>query len=217
MPPQGTQTYQVDDTVVQVGYQEWKGERFVASWGGSMFEALMPSLVLDETRFAPASLGWNDVRHAVVQRRYASEELGYRVWGMSPSRRPSGDGYSEYGVPVLGVRGYAAGAVAPYAGALALAVTPEPALANLQAMARHYEVYGEYGFYDSLDPSTGAVDYTYLTLDQLMLFVALANYLEPHCIQRQFAADPIAQRFLPLLQAEDALWPTATWEGHGQR
>lgn len=217
LPPQGAQLRQVDDVVVQVGYQEWKGERFVASWGGSMFEALMPSLVLDETRFAPASLGWNGIQHAVVQRRYATEELGYRVWGMSPSRRPVGDGYSEYGVPVLGVRGYAAGAVAPYAAALALAVTPEPALADLQALARGFDAYGEYGFYDAVDPSTGAVAYTYLTLDQLMLFVALANYLEPHCIQNHFAGDAIVQRFLPLLQVEDTLWPPARQETHGQR
>ena len=35
------------------GYYEWQGVRFVPSWGGSMFEALMPSLVLDELLYAP--------------------------------------------------------------------------------------------------------------------------------------------------------------------
>ena len=41
------------------GYYVWKGLRYVPSWGGSMFEALMPLLVLDEPRLAPASLGRN--------------------------------------------------------------------------------------------------------------------------------------------------------------
>src|SRR5262249_48073138 len=62
------------------GYYEWEGQRYVPSWGGSMFEALMPLLVLDEGRVAPESLGPNAVAHATVQRRYALETLGYPVW-----------------------------------------------------------------------------------------------------------------------------------------
>ena len=70
------------------------------SWGGSMFEALMPTLVVDERRHAPESLGRNDVVHAALQRRHALEKLGYPVWGMSPSATPAGDGYGEFGVPI---------------------------------------------------------------------------------------------------------------------
>jgi hypothetical protein len=87
------------------GWYEWEGVRYVPSWGGSMFEALMPTLVLDEPRIAPASLGLNAVAHATVQRRYALETLGYPVWGLSPSSIPPGDGYREYGVRVRGIRG----------------------------------------------------------------------------------------------------------------
>ena len=91
----------------------------------------------------------------------------------------------------------------PHASALALAVTPEPALANLRALAAAYDIYGDYGFYDAVDPRSGAVAYKYLALDQSMLFIALANYLGDHCIQQRFAADPIVQRALPVIAAED--------------
>ena len=104
------------------GYYAWRGVRFVPSWGGSMFEALMPGLVLDERRYAPASLGRNDRMHAVIQRRYALEKLGYPVWGLSPSASPATGAYGEYGVKPLGTRGYTAGAVTPHAAALALSV-----------------------------------------------------------------------------------------------
>jgi len=200
--PKAARTQTVRGHPVATGYYEWNGLRYVPSWGGSMFEALMPALLLDEARLAPDSLGANDRVHAEVQRRYALEQLGYPVWGLSPSATPQGDGYGEYGVKVLGARGYASGAVTPHASALALSVTPDAALANLRTLAAQYDIYGEYGFYDAVDPVSGAVSYKYLALDQSMLFIALANYLNDHCIQRRFAADPIMQKALPMIAAE---------------
>jgi hypothetical protein len=185
------------------GRYEWNGWRYVPSWGGSMFEALMPTLVLDEVQLAPKSLGVNDQVHAAAQRAYALERLGYPVWGLSPCATPLDDVYAEYGVKVLGARGYDAGAVAPYASALALSVTPAAALANLRRLAELYEIYGEYGFYDAVDPRRSAVAYEYLALDQSMLFIALANYLDDHYIQKRFAADPIMQKVLPIIADED--------------
>jgi hypothetical protein len=184
------------------GYYEWNGARYVPSWGGSMFEALMPTLVLDETRWAPGSLGANDAAHAAVQRAYALGELGYPVWGISPATTPAGHAYGEYGVRVLGVLGYPAGAVTPHAAALALPVAPEAAIANLRRLVERYDVYGDWGLYDAVDPRSGEVARTFLTLDQSMTLVALANHLKAGAIQERFAADPIAQRILPLLGAE---------------
>ena len=203
LKPQHARTKLVDGYPVAAGYYEWQGRRYVPSWGGSMFEALMPLLLLDEQRYAPQSLGANDAVHAEVQQRYADTQLAYPVWGLSPSATPAGNGYGEYGVQILGVRGYLAGAVTPHASALALMVTPEAALVNLRALAQRYAIYGDYGFYDAVDPVTGAVAYKYLTLDQSMLFIALANYLNDHCMQRHFAADPIAQKVLPMIGSED--------------
>ena len=179
--------------------QRWRGIAFVPSWGGSMFEALMPVLALDEPRLAPQTLGRNDEAHAMIQRRYALEELGYAVWGMSPSATPGSDAYAEYGAAPLGVSSYPAGVVAPYASALALAVTPAAAEANLRRLAALPGAYGDYGFYDAVDPQTGQVASRYLALDQSMLFLALANHLGGGSVRRHFADDPIGQRALPLV------------------
>jgi hypothetical protein len=189
--------------VVDGGTYEWGGLRYVPSWGGSMFEALMPTLVVDEKRHAPRSLGRNGHVHATIQRRYATEVLGYPVWGLSPAADPEGGGYAEFGVPVLGTLGYGGGAVAPYAGALALGPLPEATTANLRRLVESYDVYGEYGFYDAVDPSSGAVAHQYLALDQSMVLIALANHLERNVVTRLFATDPIARRALAILGDED--------------
>jgi hypothetical protein len=158
--------------------------------------------VLDERRYAPASLGLNDRRHAVIQRRYALEELGYPVWGLSPSASPATGAYGEYGVKPLGTRGYPAGAVTPHAAALALIVMPEAAITNLRQLAQRYPIYGDFGFYDSVDPVSGQVAYDYLYLGQAMLFIAIVNHLTDDAVHRLFDADPIIQGVLPLLRAE---------------
>jgi len=202
LPPQARDRKSVRGHALVGGWYEWKGERYVPSWGGSMFEALMPTLVLDEARHAPRSLGANDAAHVTVQRRWALEELGYPVWGLSPSSTPGTDGYGEYGVRVLGSLGYGAGAVTPHAVALALGVAPAEAASELRQLAARYDLYGEYGFYDAVDPRSGQVAHAYLALDQAMTFIAAANYLKDGCIRRRFAADPIAARALAVIGEE---------------
>ena len=200
--PRGTTDKTVRGHRFSAGYYEWEGTRFVPSWGGSMFEALMPTLLLDELRYAPDSLGANARAHVLVQRRYATETLGYPVWGISPSATPSHDGYGEFGVRVLGALGYFAGAVTPHAAALALAVDAPAAIANLRALAQRYDIYGDYGFYDAVDPQSGTVAYKYLALDQAMLFLAVANHLSGQALPRRFVTDPIVQSVLPVIGAE---------------
>jgi hypothetical protein len=203
LPPVGVHEKSVLGHSFTAGYYEWSGTRYVPSWGGSMFEALMPTLVLDEAALAPKSLGPNGRAHVLIQHRYATRDLRLPVWGFSPSATPASQQYGEYGVKVLGSRGYQPGPVTPHASALALGVVPQAALANLRRLAARYDVYGEYGFYDAVDPHTGRVAYKYLTLDQSMIFLALANHLADHSVQRRFASDPIIQRALPLLGVEN--------------
>ncbi|MDX2170194.1 MAG: glucoamylase family protein [Deltaproteobacteria bacterium] len=198
---------------VTAGVYRWRGLRYVPSWGGSMFEALMPTILLDEQRAAPRSLGRNGVVHAVGQRRYARQVLRAPLWGFSPSSRPDSDAYGEFGVKPLGSLGYPAGPVTPHALGLALAVTPRPALDALWQLATRFRAYGEYGLYDAVDPRSGAVATKYLALDQSMLFLALVNYLTDGAVTRRFANDPIMQRVLPLIGAED-FFPTA-WDAGG--
>ncbi|MEO8603231.1 MAG: glucoamylase family protein [bacterium] len=208
-PPQDITTREVRGHVVTAGTYRWRGLRYVPSWGGSMFEALMPTILLDERAAAPRSLGLNGLMHAVGQRRFARRELNLPVWGLSPSARPGGDGYGEFGVKPLGSLGYGPGPVTPHASALALAGIPQAALANLQSLARRYDVYGDYGFYDAVDPRSGEVATKYLALDQSMLFLALVNHLTDHALQRRFASDPIMRRALPVIAGEDFFPPRA--------
>ena len=162
----------------------------------------MPTLVIDESAYAPLSLGRNDVMHTQIQRRFAQEELGYPVWGLSPSASPGG-GYGEYGIPILGSRGYGGGVVTPHASVLALATDRVAAIANLRRLIEAYPIYGEYGFYDAVDPVTGKVVHAYLALDQSMILIAIANAVRDHAVQKLFAADPILQRALPVISVED--------------
>jgi len=198
----GRRWKQVSGHEVMGGWHSWRDVTFVPSWGGSMFEALMPRLVLDEARVAPESLGRNGAAHLDVQQRYAREVLALDVFGLSPSATPGSDAYGEFGVPVLGVADYGHEVVAPYASALAVELAPAAVARNLRRLAARYPVYGAFGFYDAVDPRSGEVAPVYLTLDQAMTFLALANHLGSGALREWFAGDPIVARALPLLVHE---------------
>jgi hypothetical protein len=72
-------------------------------------------------------------------------------------------------------------------------VAPQRAYANIEALRTLYpSVYGVDGFFDAVDPSTGAVGHRYLVLDQSMIMAALDNALRDRAIQRDFARDPVS-------------------------
>jgi len=178
--------------------------KVVPSWGGSMFEFLMPVLFIDEIKLAPEGLGLNDILATKAQIKLAKEK-GYAVWGFSPSSNPQG-GYKEYGVKQVGITGYAEGVVTPHAAFLGLLTLREEAVDNIRKMISDYEIYGEYGPYDSFDVKSGKVSYKYLALDQGMLLIALNNYLNEGVIQKRFYADPIAQKAKEVLEIEKFPW-----------
>ncbi len=182
------------------GTYEWEGLRYVPCWGGSLFEALMPTVMLKERELSPESLGRNNHMH-VKGHILAASKLGYPVWGMSPSSVP-GDGYSEYGVKELGVKGYKSGVVTPHVSVLALEYEPQAVVQNLRALIERYPIYGAYGFYDAVNPESGRVAYKYLCLDQGMIFLALSNYLKDGFVRELFHADPKMKALEPLLAKE---------------
>ncbi|MFH1593514.1 MAG: glucoamylase family protein [Candidatus Omnitrophota bacterium] len=184
------------------GYYVYKDIKFVPSWGGSMFEALMPTLIIKERELAPKGLGINNENHVKIQIQYAAEELSYLVFGMSPSSVPGG-GYSEFGVKPLGIKGYKPGVITPHATFLALEYAPNDCINNLRNILKEYDAYGEYGFYDAIDPRTGAVATKYLCLDQAMSLIALNNCLNNGAIRERFHSDPIAKSAERLLKGED--------------
>ncbi|MBI1977783.1 MAG: DUF3131 domain-containing protein [Candidatus Omnitrophica bacterium] len=187
------------------GYYTYLDKKFVPSWGGSLFEFLSPTLLVAEQELAPKSLGKNNTVATDLHIAHARGRK-YAVWGMSPCATRNGRHwtYREYGIPEMGTKGYPdRGVVTPYAAFLALATRPEAAIQNLRTMLSKYpEIYGEYGFYDSVDASKGLVNPQYLVLDQGMSFLAIANYLKQGGIRKRFHSDPIGKAVEALLKEE---------------
>jgi cyclic beta-1,2-glucan synthetase len=180
------------------------------SWSGSMFEYLMPSLVMR----APAGSLLEQTNRLVVRRQidYA-RKLGL-PWGISESAYNVRDleftyQYSNFGVPGLGLkRGLGENRViAPYASALAAMVDPHAAAANLTRLAE-VGAQGRYGFYDALDytptrvPEGESVAFvrTFMAHHQGMTIVAIADALFRGLMRKRFHAEPIIKASELLLQ-----------------
>jgi len=188
---------------VRESYFVYNGKPIVPSWGGSMFEFLMPALFFDEAGLAPKSLGENARRAVDAQIAYA-KQAGLCVWGMSPCAKPDGN-YAACGVTEIGAGGYPPEVITPHAAFLALEVRPEEAIGNLNEMAKRYKIRGRYGFFDSVDPKSGSVCDRYLVLDQGMILIAIDNYLHNGAIRRRVMQDPLMKR-IPALLAEERFY-----------
>ena len=186
------------------------GERVLLAWSGSMFEYLMPLLVmptyentlLDQTYFA------------AVERQIEYGRQRNVPWGMSESGYNTVDvhlnyQYRAFGVPGLGLkRGLGEDiVVAPYASALALMVAPEAACLNLQRLAAA-GLAGRLGLFEAIDftPSrqrpgeSSAVVRSYMAHHQAMSLLACSYALLARPMQRRFESDPQFQATLLLLQ-----------------
>jgi cyclic beta-1,2-glucan synthetase len=186
------------------------GQPILLSWSGSMFEYLMPLLVMPT------------YDHTLLDRSYVAAvdrqvEYGRKreiPWGISESGYNAIDvhlnyQYRAFGVPGLGLkRGLSEDiVVAPYASALALMVAPEEACLNLERLAAEgFE--GKYGFYEAIDytpsrmprgQSNGLVR-SFMTHHQGMSFLSLAYLLLGRPMQKRFESDPSFQATTLLLQ-----------------
>ena len=94
-----TRTYY--GTSVYDGSLPYNDTLVTPSWGGSMFEALMPALFLPEERWGPGSWGANHPLTVAAQIHHGLREAGYGYWGFSPANVPEG-GYAAYGVDGIG-------------------------------------------------------------------------------------------------------------------
>ena len=150
------------------GAYPYDGMLVTPSWGGSMFEALMPALFVPEEQLAPDSWGVNHPATVRAQIHHGLEEAGYGYWGFSPSNTPEG-GYSVYGVDGIGMdpggnpsnedrtlvdhgfagcgrdpqpdppaSAYTNGVVTPHAAFLALRFAPEATMTDLAKLARDF-------------------------------------------------------------------------------
>jgi Putative glucoamylase/Protein of unknown function (DUF3131) len=84
------------------GAYPYNGTMVVPSWGGSMFEALMPTLFVPEETWGPRSWGINHPLTVAAQIHHGLVDAGYGYWGFSPSNIPEG-GYNAYGVDAIGM------------------------------------------------------------------------------------------------------------------
>jgi cyclic beta-1,2-glucan synthetase len=186
------------------------GNPILLSWSGSMFEYLMPLLVMPTYE---GTLLDQTCQTAVERQIDYGDQRGV-PWGMSESGYNLVDAhlnyqYRAFGVPGLGLkRGLAEDlVVAPYASVLALMVAPEQACENLrQLVAEGCE--GRYGFFEAIDytPSrlprgqTSALVQSFMAHHQGMSLLSLAYLLLDRPMQKYFAADRAFQATTLLLQ-----------------
>jgi len=230
-PLGGSWQYYADPQSHQV-FHVWEGHytypgtelTFVPTWAGGMFEGLMANEVVPETSWGRRGFGLNDLRTAQVQIKYATEMLHYPVWGLSPSSTADDTGnYAGYGVEGLLFPYHGIGAdtttpndglsqcfvcatedvVTPHVSFLALDVLPDEAFDNIQSLKSRYPgIYGAYGFFNAVNPTTGSIGHRYLVLTQSMIMAALDNALNDRAMQRHFARDPVSLAAQTYLSAE---------------
>ncbi|MDP1692959.1 MAG: glucoamylase family protein [Burkholderiaceae bacterium] len=203
----------------QAGQQSWfalgrllttaGGAPVLLSWSGSMFEYLMPMLVM------PSYEGTllDQSARAAVQRQIEYGRQHDVPWGISESGYNATDTalnyqYRAFGVPGLGLkRGLAEDlVVAPYAAAMALMVAPAAACANLQRLAVDGAA-GTFGLHEAIDYTparlprgrSSVVVRSFMAHHQGMSLLALAYHLLGQPMQGRFAADPLLQATLLLL------------------
>ncbi len=186
------------------------GGPVLLSWSGSMFEYLMPLLVMPT--YERTLL--DQTYAAAVRRQIEYGRVRRLPWGISESGYNSVDAhlhyqYRAFGVPGLGLkRGLAEDMViAPYASALALMVAPEEACRNLQRLAAD-GLDGPYGLYEAIDytPSrvprglSSVVVRSFMAHHQGMSLLALAYLLLERPMQKRFASNPVFRATTLLLQ-----------------
>ena len=179
------------------------------SWSGSMFEYLMPTLVLDE----PHDSVLHDACQAALREQIAFAQARDVPWGISESGYAGSDHtlayqYAPQGVPRLALRRTPADelVIAPYATALATQIAPHRATVNLRLL-ESMAARGRYGYIEALDfsPSrqAGTERWTpvlsFMSHHQGMSIVALANVLLGGPAQRWGMANPHIEAVTSLL------------------
>ncbi|MGA9163370.1 MAG: glucoamylase family protein [Thiobacillus sp.] len=186
------------------------GDVSLISWSGSMFEYLMPQLIMPSY---PNTL-LEQTCKAAVSRQIEYGRQRAVPWGISESCHNATDmhqvyQYRAFGVPGLGFkRGLGDDLViAPYASALALTVMPREACRNLQTLADQGFL-GAYGFYEAVDYTPSrvprgkhhAIVRAFMAHHQGMSLLAFAHVLHDQPMQRRFMSDPLARATELLLQ-----------------
>lgn len=187
-----------------------EGTRALVSWGGTMFEYLMPGLMM--RNYEGTWLQQSCLAAADIQIAYGSKKKV--PWGISESGYYAFDAnqnyqYRSFGVPGLGLKRDLEEdlVVAPYASLLALSLRPRQVMENIARLTK-LEMLGTYGLYESIDFSssrlllgdTHAIVRSYMAHHQGMILLSLVNYLHNDVMVQRFHTDPHIQSGELLLQ-----------------
>lgn len=187
-----------------------KGIPAHVSWSGTMFEYLMPNLLMknyDGTVFSDSS------KAAVLQQIKYAKQMGI-PWGISESQyfrfdNDSNYQYHAFGVPELRLQISYSDllVVSPYSTMLALEYKSDEALSNLKRM-KELGAYGEFGYYEAIDFSVPdpmaltpyRIVKSYMTHHMGMSLVAINNYVHNGIMRGRFHAEPIVKATESLLE-----------------
>ncbi len=187
-----------------------KGVPALVSWSGTMFEYLMPNLIMR----APRGTLIERSNRAAVQRQIMHGKKFDIPWGVSESQYfmfdvDSNYQYMAFGMQYLRLQSSMrpARVVAPYATALALGIKPEAAIANLRHL-KDIGASGIYGMYEALDfsrPNSATLQnyslvQTFMAHHQGMIMTSLNNFLNNRNLQRRFHKEPMVQSTEVLLE-----------------
>ena len=212
------------------GQYTYRGLKFVPTWGGDMFEDLMPDLFVPEVKWGKDSWARQHSVYVRGQIEHGLADAKYGYWGFSPSSNPDG-GYREYGVDIMGLdtpgytsdqertsvdvgfegcreatpppATYGDGVVTPHAVVLALPYQPKAALTELAKLRRDFDSYGPGGYYDAIAVRSGKVAKRYLALDQGMIMGALGNLLADDVLRDAFTRGGAEQHLRPVMAMEE--------------
>ena len=187
-----------------------KGIPCFVSWSGTMFEYLMPNLVMREYE---GSVFAETAKAAVLQQIKYAKHMGI-PWGISESQYyrfdlDSNYQYKAFGVPQLRLQPARKNSlvVAPYAAMLALEYSSEECLLNLKRMTE-LGAFGDYGYFEAIDfngPDALAMTpyclvKSFMAHHQGMNLVAINNFLNDGIMRRRFHTEPMVKATEVLLE-----------------
>ncbi len=170
--------------------------RVLLSWSGTMFEYLMPLIIMksyDNTLLAETYKSVVDMQQNYGEQRrvpWGVSESGYYAFDMHMNYQ-----YKAFGVPGLGLKSglVRESVIAPYATVLALNVNPRAALANMLRLEK-MDAYGRYGFFEAIDYTTSRMHKgkkkhiikSYMAHHQGMILSSMLNSLQDGRMQKLF-------------------------------
>lgn len=197
------------------------GNKGLVSWSGTMFEYLMPLLIMGN--FADTLLDETYKSIIIGQKKYCSKRH-LSCWGISESAFSAVDAtstyqYKAFGVPGIGLkRGLENDLVlSPYSTVLAMQLDLKGSLENLKRLSNR-GMLAKYGFYEAIDYTRGVkkerkgtIVKCFMVHHQGMSLMSLNNVINKNIFQKRFHEIPQVKATELLLQ--EKIPKTVVYEG----